>query len=244
MPLTPAPGRLDRTGAASPSVLPDASGAVAPLGAAAAPGSVFASASLLMRVLPSALTTKTVAPFRSLRCLSILLVILLAVVLCVGCTAEGDETGTRTLLDATVAVEAEGESVIQKISADEAREMMTSNEVAVLDVRTPEEYAERHIVNARLLTLDTIGEATATEAAPNKEAPVFVYCRSGVRSAEAARKLEALGYRKIYDFGGIMDWPYATVDGEAPTESGLPEGELPVGVKVVCGKTKAAPSAD
>ena len=38
---------------------------------------------------------------------------------------------------------------------------MISNEVVVLDVRTPEEYAERHIVNARLLTLDTIGEATA-----------------------------------------------------------------------------------
>ena len=61
--------------------------------------------------------------------------------------------------------------------------------------------------------------------------------------AEAALKLEALGYRQIYDFGGIMDWPYATIDGDEPTESGLPEGELPVGVKVVCGKTKAAPSS-
>lgn len=117
------------------------------------------------------------------------------------------------------------------------------NEVVVLDVRTPEEYAERHIVNARLLTLDTIDETTAAEAAPDKEAPVFVYCRTGVRSAEAALKLEALGYQEIYDFGGIMDWPYATIDGDEPTESGLPEGELPVGVKVVCGKTKAAPSS-
>ena len=63
---------------------------------------------------------------------------------------------------------------------------MISNEVVVLDVRTPEEYAERHIVNARLLTLDTIGEATAARVAPNKEAPVLVYCRTGVRSAEAA----------------------------------------------------------
>lgn len=79
------------------------------------------------------------------------------------------------------------------------------NEVVVLDVRTPEEYAERHIVNARLLTLDTIDETTAAEAAPDKEAPVFVYCRTGVRSAEAALKLEALGYQEIYDFGGIMD---------------------------------------
>lgn len=146
--------------------------------------------------------------------------------------------------EATAVAEAKGESVIQKISAHEAHEMMTSNEVVVLDVRTPEEYAERHIVNARLLTLNAIDEATAAEAAPDKEAPVFVYCRSGVRSAEAARKLEALGYQEIYDFGGIMGWPYATIDGSEPVESGLSEGQLPVGVKVVCGKTKAVPSPE
>ena len=57
------------------------------------------------------------------------------------------------------------------------------NEVVVLDVRTPEEYAERHIVNARLLTLDTIDETTAAEAAPDKEAPVFVYCPPRRRSS-------------------------------------------------------------
>lgn len=164
-----------------------------------------------------------------------------------GCAAGIDEGSADVAAGmsavAEVEVEAGGDSAIRKISAEEAHGMMTSNEVVVLDVRTPEEYAERHIVNARLLTLDTIDETTAAEAAPDKEAPVFVYCRTGVRSAEAALKLEALGYREIYDFGGIADWPYATVDGDEPTESGLPEGELPVGVKVVCGKTKAAPSS-
>ena len=165
-----------------------------------------------------------------------------------GCAAGIDEGSADVAagMSAVAEVEAEagGGSAIRKISAEEAHGMMTSNEVVVLDVRTPEEYAERHIVNARLLTLDTIDEATAAEAAPDKEAPVFVYCRTGVRSAEAALKLEALGYREIYDFGGIADWPYATVDGNEPTESGLPEGELPVGVKVVCGKTRAAPSSE
>lgn len=161
-----------------------------------------------------------------------------------GCASDADGMQSDGAAEAPAVAEAEGESVIQKISAHEAHEMMTSNEVVVLDVRTPEEYAERHIVNARLLTLDAIGETTAAEAAPDKEAPVFVYCRSGVRSAEAARKLEALGYQEIYDFGGIVDWPYATIDGSEPVESGLPEGELPVGVKVVCGKTKAVPSPE
>lgn len=165
-----------------------------------------------------------------------------------GCAAGIDEGSADVAAGmsavAEVEVEAGGDSAIWKISAEEAHGMMTSNEVVVLDVRTPEEYAERHIVNARLLTLDAIDETTAAEAAPDKEAPVFVYCRTGVRSAEAALKLEALEYREIYDFGGIADWPYATVDGDEPTESGLPEGELPVGVKVVCGKTKAAPSSE
>lgn len=161
-----------------------------------------------------------------------------------GCAADSDEMQFDGAVEASAEAETEGENVIQKISAEEAHEMMTSNEVVVLDVRTPEEFAERHIANARLLTLDTIGEATASEVAPDKEAPVFVYCRSGVRSAEAARKLEALGYREIYDFGGIMDWPYATVENTEVAQTGLPEGELPVGVKVVCGKTKSAPDAE
>lgn len=165
-----------------------------------------------------------------------------------GCTADIDDgsadVAAETSAVAEVEIEAGGDSAIRKINADEAHEMMTSNEVVVLDVRTPEEYAERHIVNARLLALDTIDETTAAGVAPDKDAPVFVYCRTGVRSAEAALKLEALGYQEIYDFGGIMDWPYATIDGDEPTESGLPEGELPVGVKVVCGKTKAAPSSE
>ncbi|MEC4175501.1 rhodanese-like domain-containing protein [Adlercreutzia sp. R21] len=136
----------------------------------------------------------------------------------------------------------EGAGVIEKIKASEARDMMVSNETVVFDVRTLEEYATGHIVNARLLTLDAIDGQSAAEVAPDKTAPVLVYCRSGVRSAEAARKLAALGYEQVYDFGGIIDWPYDTVVGEEEVaESGLAADQLPVGVKVVCGQTKSIP---
>lgn len=111
----------------------------------------------------------------------------------------------------------------------------------MLDVRTPEEYTERHIPNARLLTLDTINAETAAAVVPAKDEPVLVYCRSGVRSAEAAARLAELGYTDVYDFGGIIDWPYATVEGAETTQSGLSADQLPVGVKVVCGQTKSAP---
>ena len=50
-----------------------------------------------------------------------------------------------------------------------------------------------------------------TEALPDKEATLLVYCRSGRRSKDAAQKLLALGYQSVYDFGGVIDWPYELV---------------------------------
>lgn len=132
-------------------------------------------------------------------------------------------------------------AAVERIGASEAHELMTSDRVAVLDVRTQEEYDASHIVNARLLPLDDIDEASAAVVAPDKDALVLVYCRTGVRSAEAAQKLAALGYSQVRDFGGIVDWPYVTVDAVEDEAGTVDNDELPVGVKVVCGKTRALP---
>ncbi len=103
--------------------------------------------------------------------------------------------------------------VYQKLTAEEASSQMDALESFVLlDVRTEEEYKELRIDGATLLPLDEI-DARAEEALPDKEAHIFVYCRSGRRSAEAAKKLLELGYTNVYDFGGIIDWPYDTVSG-------------------------------
>ena len=40
---------------------------------------------------------------------------------------------------------------------------------------------------------------------------LLIYCRSGRRSKDAAQKLLALGYQSVYDFGGVIDWPYELV---------------------------------
>ena len=98
----------------------------------------------------------------------------------------------------------------QKISAEEAYEMMTSQEVVVVDVRTREEYESGHIENAVLVPNESIG-SEMPEALPDKEATLLIYCRSGRRSKEAAQKLLALGYQNVYDFGGVIDWPYELV---------------------------------
>ena len=97
-----------------------------------------------------------------------------------------------------------------KISAEEAYEMMASQEVMVVDVRTREEYDGGHIENAVLVPNESIG-SEIPEALPDKEATLLVYCRSGRRSKDAAQKLLALGYQSVYDFGGVIDWPYELV---------------------------------
>ena len=97
-----------------------------------------------------------------------------------------------------------------KISAEEAHEMMASQEVVVADVRTREEYDGGHIENAVLIPNESIGREMP-EALPDKEATLLIYCRSGRRSKEAAQKLLELGYQNVYDFGGVIDWPYELV---------------------------------
>ena len=99
----------------------------------------------------------------------------------------------------------------QKISAEEAYEMMASQGVVVVvDVRTREEYDGGHIENAVLVPNESIG-SEMPEALPDKEATLLVYCRSGRRSKDAAQKLLKLGYQSVYDFGGVIDWPYELV---------------------------------
>ena len=100
------------------------------------------------------------------------------------------------------------------ISAQEAKSRMDADRsVIVLDVRTPEEYAEKHIPGSVLLPLDTI-ERDAPKALPDKKRTILVYCRSGRRSAIAAKTLADMGYLSVFDFGGINRGPYATVSGK------------------------------
>ena len=79
-----------------------------------------------------------------------------------------------------------GKAAYQKISAEEAYEMMASQEVVVVDVRTREEYDGGHIENAVLAPNESIG-SEMPEALPDKEATLLVYCRSGRRSKDAAQ---------------------------------------------------------
>lgn len=98
-----------------------------------------------------------------------------------------------------------------KINQVEAKKMMdTAPDITIVDVRDEEELAEGYIYNSVLIPLDEINER-AESILRDKDKPVLVYCRSGRRSAIACRILDNMGYKNVYDFGGIIDWPFEKV---------------------------------
>ena len=124
-----------------------------------------------------------------------ILPIFLAALLLAGCAAPAEEITYR------------------QVNMDEAITMMEEGSgYIILDVRTPEEFAEKHIPGAINVANETIGTDEIPEL-PDKDQLILVYCRSGNRSKQASEKLAALGYTNIVEFGGINDWPGETVTG-------------------------------
>ncbi|MBO5968426.1 MAG: rhodanese-like domain-containing protein [Clostridia bacterium] len=94
----------------------------------------------------------------------------------------------------------------RQISMDEAVKMMKDEKnYIILDVRRPDEYAEGHIPGAINVPNEEIGTTEIAEL-PDKSQLILVYCRSGKRSKEAAKKLAKLGYTNVAEFGGILDY--------------------------------------
>ncbi len=134
------------------------------------------------------------------------LLFVLLVALCTACTAGSPDSQSN---QTNVAAQ------FHQITPGEAKQRMEENpQVIVVDVRTPEEYKEKHIPQAVLIPNETITQ-TPPALLPDLNAEILVYCRTGVRSRQAAEKLAALGYTQVYDLGGIQDWPYETVAGDS-----------------------------
>jgi rhodanese-related sulfurtransferase len=94
------------------------------------------------------------------------------------------------------------------VNFEEAKALIDGG-MTVLDVRTPEEYAEGHIKEAKLLPLQEL-EARLDEL--DKDTPYVLICRSGNRSGQAQEILKAAGFVKTYNtLGGMNEWPYETV---------------------------------
>jgi thioredoxin len=96
----------------------------------------------------------------------------------------------------------------------------------ILDVRTPEEFASEHIDNAT--NVNWLGDAFVAGAEKfDKSKPIFVYCKSGGRSKQAAAKLQELGFKTIYELqGGIMKWNATGLDKPSKKTIGMSTKEF------------------
>lgn len=85
------------------------------------------------------------------------------------------------------------------LTKDAIKNIQTEDDYIILDVRTKEEYVEKHIVNSILIPYDEISAKTINI---DKNKIILVYCRSGRRASTAVEKLKNLGYT-AYNMGGI-----------------------------------------
>ena len=100
-----------------------------------------------------------------------------------------------------------------KISPTDAKKRLdTEKGIVLLDVRTRNEYLEKHIPKSILIPVDVL-ENEVTRKFGDKNTEIIVYCRSGSRSSMAVKILAKLGYTNIKNLGGIVSWPYETVSG-------------------------------
>jgi rhodanese-related sulfurtransferase len=84
--------------------------------------------------------------------------------------------------------------------------LQSSNGGQLVDVRTPEEFNEGKIENAQNIDFYANDFKSKIEAL-DKSKPVFIYCRSGGRSAKAANIFKEAGFKEIYDLqGGYMNY--------------------------------------
>jgi len=99
--------------------------------------------------------------------------------------------------------------IYRKVSFREAKELMNRLDGWLLfDVREEEEYITGHAAGAILFPVDSITGQTAAQRIPDRETPVFLYCKTGARAALAAETLAGLGYRRLYNIGSLAGWPY------------------------------------
>jgi rhodanese-related sulfurtransferase len=102
-----------------------------------------------------------------------------------------------------------GQSAVPLVEADTLEELLKEDSsVVLLDTRSPEEYQEGHLENARFVNYTTFQLSDVQDIA--KETPIVVYCLSGGRSGRVAQQLLNAGYENVKNLnGGIRSWQAA-----------------------------------
>jgi len=125
------------------------------------------------------------------------------VVTLASCGVVDDDSAAAGSSDSVAAVDVAGAIAPGLVTPAQAAEI-AAGDVTVIDVRTPEEFAEGHLADATLIDFYADDFAARIAALPADE-PYLVYCRSGNRSGQAVALMEELGFGTVYDMdGGIV----------------------------------------
>ena len=84
------------------------------------------------------------------------------------------------------------------------KEFCSTENAVLLDVRSPQEYAQGHIPGSKNVPLQSLEDVS--EIVSELDTPLFVYCYSGGRSAQAVSRLGGMGYSNARNIGGIASW--------------------------------------
>ncbi len=99
--------------------------------------------------------------------------------------------------------------VIEKIAVADFKTKVEHETVQLIDVRTPREYNEGHIANAKNVNFYDANFLTQFEKF-DKNKPIYLYCKSGGRSGKASTQLHDAGFTLVYDLkGGFAGWKTA-----------------------------------
>ena len=105
-------------------------------------------------------------------------------------------------------------ATIQVINSSDYNAKVKDAEAQLIDVRTPKEYMAGHLINSKNIDIKSADFMSKIETL-DKSQPVYVYCRSGKRSANASTKLKKAGFTKIYDLdGGYLAWTKQNLETE------------------------------
>ncbi len=103
----------------------------------------------------------------------------------------------------------EGYSEISQNVADALLEQ--GGDLVLIDVRTPEEFAQGHIAGAINIPVEELREKELLPQVPSVDTPILLYCRSGRRAVKAGQLLVRNGYRHVMNFGGVLTWQFGLV---------------------------------
>ncbi len=130
--------------------------------------------------------------------------LLLMLLILTGCGSKDKQE--KGIDQTTNTAESNNTESYHQISQEEARAMMEADDGHIIvDVRTQDEFDEGHIPGAICIPNESISDKQPAEL-PDLDQIILVYCRSGRRSKEASQKLADIGYTRVYEFGGIIDW--------------------------------------